>query len=199
MGPDKNTATLLDQLSKAMELCMVKKDIDEAITSTLDGKFLELANPNDPASAFILVGERNGLSAEQQKQIDSIQHQLDRIAPSVKIVDLNGLGSTGLAKETARRVNDIQNELRKIALQLPPGWFRHGPKCAVPKHACFVGHYEYCGRECYVWVERAGLPALADFTLSVLKLAAMFQETQVITAPSGVQYSPAFSRPAGGR
>jgi hypothetical protein len=107
---------------------------------------------------------------------------------------LKGEASSGLAKETARRVNVLQAELTKIA-SLPPGWYHVGCKKDVPKDACYVGHYKACGRECYVWVNPQGRAALADFTLSVLKLSSVFQATQVLTVPSGIQFSPALTRP----
>ena len=106
--------------------------------------------------------------------------------------------STGLTKETKRQVNDIQKELAAIA-SLPPHWYHVGCKKDCPKDACHVGHYQSCGREIYVWVCPDGLPALADFTLSILNLSTTFKDAQLVTVPSGVQYSPAFSRPLGGR
>ena len=110
----------------------------------------------------------------------------------------DALPSTGLAKETKREVNAIQEELASIA-KLPPHWYHVGGKKDVPKDACYVGHHASCGREAYVWVCPDGLPSLAEFTLGILNLSTTFKDTQVLTVPSGIQYSPAFSRPLGGR
>ncbi len=50
-------------------------------------------------------------------------------------------------------------------------WFYIGPKKAVPKCACYVGHYCYCGCDCYVWVAPDNMKTLRDFTLAILSLA----------------------------
>ena len=139
--------------------------IEQRLRDTLDEKFLQYKNPQNPFDGFSIINE--GVEA-----------------------------STGLTKETARRINDIQSELAKAASR-PPGWFHVGCKKDVPHNACYVGHFKSCGRVCYVWVCPEGREALADFTLSVLKLSTTFQDTQILTVPSGIQYSPAFSRPLG--
>jgi hypothetical protein len=95
--------------------------------------------------------------------------------------------ATGLAKETIRQVNDVQDML----LKLGPGWYRVGRKHDVPKHACFVGSYG----DVYVWVEPPGRAGLAEFTLAVLSLSSLVKDTQVVTMPSGLQFSPALSSP----
>lgn len=95
--------------------------------------------------------------------------------------------STGLAKETINRLNDAQETLGKIR----PGWYHVGPE--PPKDACYVGHACFCGQECYVWVCRDGMDALADFTRKVLKLGSTFKDVQVVTAPTGIQFSPALT------
>jgi hypothetical protein len=117
-----------------------------------------------------------------------------------KVVEVTGLkrclkqrfepfkyASTGLAKETIYRLNDVQKTLDEIST----GWFRSGPK--KPKHACYVGHARFCGRECYVWVCDDGLDELSKFTRAVLKLGSTFKDVQVITAPTGIQFSPALT------
>ncbi|HEV3342211.1 MAG TPA: hypothetical protein VG125_17720, partial [Pirellulales bacterium] len=73
-------------------------------------------------------------------------------------------------------------------------WFRTGCKRDVPCTACYIGHYNACGKECYVWVEPEGRGALAEFTLVILNLSSIFQETQIVTAPTGIQFSPALTR-----
>jgi hypothetical protein len=115
----------------------------------------------------------------------------------VEITGLKGLlkerfepykyASTGLAKETIYRLNDVQKTLDEIST----GWFRWGPK--KPKHACYVGHACFCGRECYVWVCDDGLDELSKFTRAVLKLGATFKDVQVVTMPTGIQFSPALT------
>ena len=37
-------------------------------------------------------------------------------------------------------------------------------------------------------------PESAEFSLTVLKLASAFKDAQLITAPSGIQFSPALSQ-----
>jgi hypothetical protein len=95
--------------------------------------------------------------------------------------------STGLAKETIYRLNDVQKTLDEV----PSGWLHWGPK--KPKHACYVGHARFCGKECYVWVGPDGLDGLSLFTRAVLKLGNTFKDVQVITSPTGIQFSPALS------
>jgi hypothetical protein len=95
--------------------------------------------------------------------------------------------STGLAKETIYRLNDAQKTLDEIK----PGWFHCGTK--KPKDACYVGHAQFCGRECYVWVYDDGLDQLASFTRAVLKLGSTFKDVQIVTTPAGIQFSPALT------
>jgi hypothetical protein len=117
-----------------------------------------------------------------------------------KVVEITGLksslkerfepfkwSSTGLTKETIYRLNDVQKTLDDIH----SGWLHWGPE--KPKHACYVGHARFCGKECYVWVSADGLGELSDFTRAVLKLGSTFKDVQVITAPTGIQFSPALS------
>ena len=173
---------------------------DAALTNTLDKDFLVLKNKENVCDGFIIRSqdpliqkiqyEGKPFTDEQDKKIKELRKQLQSIRPDFDIYQL--VGTTGLTKETARRVNDIQGELCDIATKLPPGWFQVGERKDVPKNACYVGHAKICCRECYVWVCPDGLRALADFTLSILKLSSTFQETQVLTVPMGIQYSPAF-------
>jgi hypothetical protein len=95
--------------------------------------------------------------------------------------------ATGLAKATIRQVNDVQDTLLKIG----PGWFGVGRKCDIPKDARFVG----CHSDVYVWVEPPGRAGLAEFTLAVLSLSSLVKDTQVVTVPSGLQFSPALTTP----
>jgi len=95
--------------------------------------------------------------------------------------------STGLAKETIYRLNDLQKTLDEI----PSGWLCCGPK--KPKDACYVGRARFCGKECYVWVCPDGLDGLSKFTRAVLKLGSTFKDVQVVTAPAGIQFAPALT------
>jgi hypothetical protein len=96
---------------------------------------------------------------------------------------------TGLAKETLRQVADIEKTLGSID-ELPRGWFHVGTKWDVPHNACYKGH---CGKV-YVWVTPDGRESLARFSLAILKLASAFKDPQLVTAPSGIQFSPAVSQ-----
>ena len=87
-----------------------------------------------------------------------------------------------LARNVCRKVGMIQNDLARIQ----PGWFQVGRKRDVPKDACFVGK---CGNS-YVWVGPEGRDQLTEFTLTVLKLAALVKETQSLISPGSVKFSP---------
>jgi hypothetical protein len=93
---------------------------------------------------------------------------------------------TALAREVTRQVDDVRSQYREI----PTGWFGCGRKRDVPRDACFVGHY----KNCYTWVCPAHRSELAEFTLIVLNLASVVEETQVISPPSGVAFSPGSAR-----
>jgi hypothetical protein len=98
----------------------------------------------------------------------------------------SNIARTGLAQETVRQVDDIQDTLSKI----PRNWFHVGSKYQVPRDACYKGH---CGKT-WVWVGPEGRAALAEFSLTILKLASAFKDSQLVTAPSGIQFSPALSQ-----
>ena len=87
-----------------------------------------------------------------------------------------------LARDVRRRVEAIERDLARIQ----PGWFHAGGKRDVPRDACFVGR----SGSCYVWVEADGREALTEFTLTVLKFAALIKELQPPTAPGSVKFSP---------
>jgi hypothetical protein len=92
------------------------------------------------------------------------------------------ISKTALARDVSRQVDDVRGQYRDI----PTSWFGYGRKHDVPRNACFVGHYG----KCYTWVGPAQRAALAEFTLTVLNLASVVKQTQVIAAPSGVAFSP---------
>jgi len=95
---------------------------------------------------------------------------------------------TALAREVGRQVDDVRDQYRDI----PTGWFGWGKKRDVPRDACFVGHYG----DCYTWVCPEHRSELAEFTLTVLNLASVVKQAQVIAAPSGVAFSPGSARVA---
>ena len=93
---------------------------------------------------------------------------------------------TALARDVVRQVDDVRGQYRDI----PTGWFGWGQKHDVPRNACFVGHYGHC----YTWVSPEHRSDLAEFTLTILNLASVVKQTQVIAAPSGVAFSPGSAR-----
>jgi hypothetical protein len=164
-------------------------DIQEQLVNTLDEDFLQFAfkyvqNNKVYIGIFpdnVPVGNMN------PNKFMTVSAVNERNQP--------GLPASGLAKETARRINDIQEELGNIA-RLGVDWYHCGSKHEIPPDACYVGHYKSCGRDCYAWVQPEGRKQLADFTRSILKLSGTFKDAQIVTVPSGIQYSPAFSGPA---
>lgn len=93
--------------------------------------------------------------------------------------------ASGLARETLRQVNSIQETL----IGIPSGWFTCGTRKEVPRDACYVGHYG----DCYVWVCAEGRAGLSKMTLAVLQLSGTIKDSQVMTIPTGLQFSPATS------
>ena len=109
----------------------------------------------------------------------------DFLAP---IDDSKYIFKTALVREVTRQVDDVRGQYRDI----PTGWFGRGKKRDVPRNACFVGRYG----KCYTWVCPEHRSELAEFTLTILNLASVVKETQVIAAPSGVAFSPGTARVA---
>jgi hypothetical protein len=107
----------------------------------------------------------------------------DFLAP---IDDSKYIFKTALVREVTRQVDDVRGQYRDI----PTGWFGRGKKRDVPRNACFVGRYG----KCYTWVCPEHRSELAEFTLTILNLASVVKETQVIAAPSGVAFSPGSTR-----
>lgn len=197
--PESRTALELAAEKQAREVSQKLRAFDAALRNTLDDEFLMYKNAQNPCEGFIIKSkdpkiekwQGRPLEPADKAKIKELTEQLQRIRPDFDIYQL--VGTTGLTKETARRINDIQDELCKIAT-MPPGWFGVGGQKDVPKNACYVGHANCGCQERCVWVCSDGLGSLADFTLSILKLSSTFQETQLLTVPTGIQYSPAFSR-----
>jgi hypothetical protein len=125
------------------------------------------------------------------RERDKLKTDIESIVGRAKSLKLRfapaQVSSTGLAKETIYRLNDLQKTLDEI----PSDWLHWGPK--KPKDACYVGHACFCGRDCYVWVGPDSLAGLSKFTRAVLKLGSTFKDVQVVTAPSGIQFAPALT------
>ena len=93
-----------------------------------------------------------------------------------------------LAREVAREVNDIAEDLQSI----PSGWFGVGGKRDVPKNACYVAREG----KVYVWVTPENLAELGKFTLAVLDIATTIQEPETLNVQgSGLSFSPGFTAP----
>ncbi len=138
-----------------LDITKVYGQINTEITSTLDDPVVEF---NEDHSAFV--------------PRKSVATGLAKVA-------------TGLAKETIRQVNDVQQTLASI----PAGWYGVGGKKEVPSNALYVGHFH----DTYVWVCPSGSRDLSEFTLAILNLSSLIKDTQVSIVPSGLQFSPALS------
>ena len=100
----------------------------------------------------------------------------------------NYLLATPLAAELRRQVKEVNGDL----LNIQSGrcrWFDCGSKKDVPDCACYVGHYNGCDCECYVWVLPEFRKEFEDFTLKILGFSDLIKETQVMSIP-GVRFSP---------
>jgi hypothetical protein len=93
-----------------------------------------------------------------------------------------------LAREVAREVNDVVDDLRDI----PTGWFGIGGKKDVPKHAAYVAH----DGAVYVWVNPEHREDLSKFTMLILDIATAVQEPEALTLQGvGLSFSPGFTAP----
>src|ERR1700678_277134 len=93
-----------------------------------------------------------------------------------------------LAREVAREVNDIVDDLQTI----PTNWFGVGNRHDVPRDACFVAHEG----KVYVWVMREHRDDLSKFTMAVLSIATAIAEPQAQSAQSGgLNFSPGYATP----
>jgi hypothetical protein len=93
-----------------------------------------------------------------------------------------------LAREVAREVNDIVDDLQTI----PTGWFGVGNGRDVPKDACFVAHEG----KVYIWVMREHRDDLSKFTMAVLSIATAIQEPAPQSAQAGgLNFSPGYATP----
>ena len=93
-----------------------------------------------------------------------------------------------LAREVAREVNDIVDDLQ----QIPAGWFGVGSRHDVPKDACFVAHEG----KVYVWVTQEHRDELSKFTMAILDIATAIQEPETLTVQGGgLSFSPGYTAP----
>jgi hypothetical protein len=93
-----------------------------------------------------------------------------------------------LAREVAREVNDILDDLRTI----PTGWFGVGGKHDVPKDASYVAQEG----KVYVWVTPEHRADLSKFTMAILDISTAIQEPETLAVQgAGVQFSPGFTPP----
>jgi hypothetical protein len=109
------------------------------------------------------------------------------MAPSTPLDPLSDRRSP-LAREVAREVNDIVEDLHSI----PSGWFGVGSKRDVPKNACYVAREG----KVYVWVTPENREALSKFTMIILDIAATLQEPETLNVQgAGLSFSPGFTAP----
>jgi hypothetical protein len=93
-----------------------------------------------------------------------------------------------LAREVAREVNDIVEDLQSIST----GWFGLGRWRDVPKDACFVAHEG----KVYVWVTEEHREDLSKFTMAILDIATAIQEPETLNIQgAGLSFSPGFTAP----
>jgi len=94
-----------------------------------------------------------------------------------------------LAREVAREVNDIIEDLRAI----PAGWFGVGGKHDIPKNACYVAR----DGKVYVWVTPERRADLSKFTMTILDIANAVQEPETLSLQGGgLNFSPGFTAPS---
>jgi hypothetical protein len=99
-------------------------------------------------------------------------------SPRVKV-------ATPYAAEIRRHVLS----LNRCLLEIGCGWVGTGGKKDVPKCACHVGHY--C--DCYVWILPEDQATFEEFTLKILRLSSLLQNTST-SSSSGVMFSPIQTR-----
>jgi hypothetical protein len=111
-----------------------------------------------------------------------------RIMPGPGEPDPDADRRSPLAREVAREVNDIVDDLRTI----PSGWFGIGCKRDVPKDACYVAR----NGKVYVWVTKEHCDELSRFTMTVLDIATAIQEPQMLSVQGGgLSFSPGYAAP----
>jgi hypothetical protein len=96
--------------------------------------------------------------------------------------------NAGLADQAQQKVLKLKDLLSDDESGVP--WFCTGSKHDVPKNACYVGHYDGCGRDVYVWIYPENLKKLSDFTITIQTLAPIEKQDSLIGSSSGASYSP---------
>ena len=106
--------------------------------------------------------------------------------------DTDFVGNTGhmagnaspLVRNTRREVDAIARDLARIE----PGWFHTGGKKDVPRDACYVGR----NGDRYAWVCADGREQLTEFTLTILRFAALIKANEPPAGGGGgsVKFSP---------
>jgi len=110
------------------------------------------------------------------------------LMPEVGEPDPDAERKSPLAREVAREVNDIVEDLQSVST----GWFGVGRWHDVPKDACFVAHEG----KTYVWVTKEHRDDLSKFTMVVLDIATAIQEPETLSVQgSGLNFSPGFTAP----
>ena len=111
-----------------------------------------------------------------------------RIVPDAEAADLEIDRKTPLAREVAREVSDLVDDLQTI----PTGWFGVGSRRDVPRDACLVAHEG----KVYVWVTSENRDDLSKFTMAVLDIATAIQEPQALNVQGGgLTFSPGYTAP----
>jgi hypothetical protein len=132
--------------------------------------------------------------ARLEKSYDSLRRAThstigdQQLMPGVGEPDPDIDRKSPLAREVAREVNDIVEDLQSI----PTGWFGVGRWRDVPKDACYVAHEG----KVYIWVTEEHRDDLSQFTMAVLDIATAIQEPETLNVQgSGLSFSPGFTAP----
>ncbi len=132
--------------------------------------------------------------AKLQKSYDSLRRGTSSTVGDQSLIPASGESAadpnrqTPLAREVAREVNDVVEDLQMI----PTGWFSVGRRHDVPKNACYVAHEG----KVYVWVTRDHRDDLSKFTMAILDIATAIQEPETLSLQGGgLSFSPGFTPP----
>jgi hypothetical protein len=111
------------------------------------------------------------------------------VVPAIGEPEMDIDRKSPLAREVAREVNDVLEDLRAI----PSGWFGVGRKRDVPHGACRVAHEG----KVYVWVLPEHREELSKFAMLILDIGNAVQEPQTLSLQGGgLSFSPGFTAPA---
>ncbi len=111
-----------------------------------------------------------------------------RLVPDLGEPEENLDRKSPLAREVAREVNDVVEDLQAV----PSGWFGVGRWHDVPRTACYVAHQG----KVYVWVTEEHRDELSKFTMQILDIATAIQEPETLNVQgSGLSFSPGFTAP----